>query len=264
MEFFNSIPERKNIIGFIKQKGLSEDKLIHSIAVTNIALNIAEKVLRMAFKLIKMSLKLEHYCMTLELLPFGERDYEAEMAEPVPEHCSIGATMVLEAGFPEKVAHCVEAHECWIGSDAKACRFPEPVKKDYLPKTMEAKAVAYADIVITVAVEEGYDLWKDPNAVAKTYHSYFNKCFKNATGEDIGESGSTRQYKELISFTMKCLDIYGQSIFQKLGETSKHNQSNIEIEESYSNFDLWPFRFVTITTLFVEMCKTIKRLENFY
>ena len=99
MEFFNSIPERKKILGFIKQKGLSEDKLIHSIAVTDIALNIAEKIAADGIQIDKNVVEAGALLHNIGIVAFGERDYEAEMAEPVPEHCSIGATMVLESGI---------------------------------------------------------------------------------------------------------------------------------------------------------------------
>ena len=107
------------------------------------------------------------------------------MAKPTPEHCALGGRIALEAGFSDGVAHCIESHELWSGDEAKAVGFPEPVRSDYIPKTWEAKAVAYADGVVAIAVEEGRDLWNDPDAVIKTYHPYFDKCFRTMTGKGI-------------------------------------------------------------------------------
>ena len=187
MKVFDVIPEREKVIEFLRENRLSEDKITHSIAVADLALNIADEIATEGIKIDKRIVEAGGLLHDIGIATFGERDYEAEMAEPIPEHCSIGATIALEAGFPESVAHCIEAHECWLGGEAKICRFPDPVKEDYLPKTWEAKAVAYADVVVFAAVEEGYDLWNDPDAVVKTYYPYFSKCFKNTTGQSIGK-----------------------------------------------------------------------------
>lgn len=185
MEKYNEIPNRKEIVSFLREKGLSDDKITHSIAVADIALKIADEMQKKGIKIDKKVTEAGGLMHDVGLAQFGDRDYEAEMSRPTPQHCAIGAAIAIEAGFCQNVAHCIEAHECWVGSDAAACNFPKPVKDEYLPKTPEAKAVAYADIVVFAAVEEGYDLWKDPDAVIKTYHPYFYKCFKNATGLQI-------------------------------------------------------------------------------
>jgi putative nucleotidyltransferase with HDIG domain len=205
MKHFEDIPAREQIIEFVREKGLSEDKITHSIAVTDLALRIADEISQKGIVIDKQIVEAGGLLHDVGIATFGDRDYEAEMAEPIPEHCSIGANLALEAGFPESVAHCIEAHECWLGNEAKACRFPDPVKEDYIPKTWEAKAVAYADIVVFAAVEEGYDLWKDPDAVVKTYYAYFSKCFKNATGENIEKDHPSVQrinelHKEMFQY----------------------------------------------------------------
>ncbi len=60
------------------------------------------------------------------------------------EHCSIGATIVTEAGFHPGVAHIVRAH---VGAgipqhEARALGLPPG---DYLPRTLEARIVAACD-----------------------------------------------------------------------------------------------------------------------
>ena len=118
--------------------------------------------------------------------------------KPAPEHCVSGAKIALNAGFPPIVVECIENHELWSGNEAKEIGFPEPLKKDYIPKTWEAKIVAYADLVVSVAVQEGYDLWKDPNAIIKASYPHRNNCFKSKTGKSIGKNHPI--IKRLIKF----------------------------------------------------------------
>jgi putative nucleotidyltransferase with HDIG domain len=201
----NSAPSRENIIEFLREKGLSKDKITHSIAVADLALKIADEMYKKGIEVDKWVVEAGGLLHDVGLTAFGERDYETEMANPTPEHCALGARIALEAGFPESVAHCIESHELWLASEAKAVRFPEPVTKDYTPETWEAKAVTYADIVVFAAVEEGHDLWKDTEAIVKTYHPYIKKCFESATGSSVEENHPLirridRFHKEMIVY----------------------------------------------------------------
>lgn len=185
MESFNKIPGRDRIVEFLREKGLANDKITHSIKVTDLALRIAQEIEKKGIKLDKNVVEAGGLLHDIGLTELGVGDYETEAAKPVPEHCAIGAKIARNAGFPESVAHCIESHEFWIGEEARICKFPDPIKESYVPKTWEAKTVAYADIVIFSAVEEGHDLWKDAQAIVETYYPYFQKCFYNATGEKI-------------------------------------------------------------------------------
>ena len=205
MKVSEDIPPSARIIEFLREKGLSEDKITHSIAVADLALRIADEITQKGIAIDKQIVEAGGLLHDIGIATFGDRDYEAEMAEPVPEHCGVGANIALEAGFPESIAHCIESHELWLGDEARTLGFPEPVKEDYIPKTWEAKAVAYADVVVFAAVEEGHNLWQDADAVIKTYYPYFSKCFKNATGENIQKEHSAIKridafHKEMIAY----------------------------------------------------------------
>ena len=102
MKYFEDIPARERIIEFVREKGLSEDKITHSIAVTDLALRIADEISQKGLVIDKQIVEAGGLLHDIGIATFGDRDYEAEMAEPIPEHCSIGANIALEAGFPER------------------------------------------------------------------------------------------------------------------------------------------------------------------
>lgn len=176
--------DRQAVIKLLRDRKLSEDKIIHSEAVADLALGLARNMAASGHKVDLAVVEWGGLLHDIGITHFGERDYEAEMACPIPVHCAIGAEMVLAEGFSADVADCVAGHECWTKAEAEECQFPAPVK-DYLPLTPEAKAVAYADIVVFAAIEEGFDLWKENDAVVRTYLHYFGNCFRNASGREI-------------------------------------------------------------------------------
>ncbi len=176
--------DRKAVIELLRRRRLSEDKIIHSEAVADLALALARQMMAAGQELDLQVVELGGLLHDIGITHFGERDFEAEMSAPIPSHCVIGAAIVLEEGYSQAVAHCVESHELWLKEEAEECRFPAPVK-DYVPQTPEAKAVAYADIVVFAAIEEGFDLWKEKDAVVRTYHHYFGNCYRNLCGRQI-------------------------------------------------------------------------------
>jgi uncharacterized protein len=205
VESLSDIFSRDFAINLLRQKKLSEDKIIHSEAVADLALKIADEIAKSGIKIDKKIVEAGALLHDVGLSVFGERGFEEEQEHPTPEHCVIGGKIALENGFPESVAECIECHELWSREEARIVKFPEPIEKDYIPKSWEAKAVAYADMVVFAAVEEGHNLWKEQDAMIKTYHPYINKCFKNATGKNIEEDHPLIQridkfHKEMIRY----------------------------------------------------------------
>ena len=189
--------DRQAVIKLLRDRKLSEDKIIHSEAVADLALGLARNMTAKGIKVDPAVVELGGLLHDIGITHFGERDYEAEMACPIPAHCAIGAEMVLAEGFSTSVADCVAGHECWIKAEAEECGFPAPVK-DYLPLTPGAKAVAYADIVVFAAIEEGFNLWEEKDAVLRTYLHYFGNCFRNASGREIDASHPLVQRVETL------------------------------------------------------------------
>jgi len=182
--FLVNIQSRDSILEFLKKRGLSDFKIKHSITVANLALKIADEIMKDEIKINKQIVEVAGLLHDVGLSIFGEIDFEKEMANPAPEHCVSGAKIVLEAGYPRIIAECIECHELWSGDEAREIGFPEPIKEDYFPKTWEAKALAYADLVVFVYAL-GYDILDDPEVVIKASYLYRNECFKKVTGKCI-------------------------------------------------------------------------------
>lgn len=175
---------RDNILEFLKEKSLSDFKIKHSVAVADLALKIADEIMKDGIKIDKQIIEVAALLHDVGLSKFGNIDFEKEMANPDPEHCALGAKIALEAGYPEVVAECIKCHELWSGDEAREIGFSKPIKEDYIPKTWEAKALAYADLVEFVYAL-GYDLLKDPEAVINASYIYRNRCFMKTTGKGI-------------------------------------------------------------------------------
>ena len=184
-----NIPSKDIILKFLREKNLSEGKIMHSMYVAELALKISDEVIKDGIKVDRKVVEAGGLLHDVGLSGFGDKDLKEEIESPSPQHCVIGAKIALDANFPEIVVECIESHELWSESEAKELGFPLPIKGDYIPKTWESKIVAYADLVAFVTAL-GYDLLKDPKAVIESSYIYRNKCFEKATGKSIGRDHS--------------------------------------------------------------------------
>ena len=179
-----NIPSKDAILKFLRGKKLSEGKITHSMYVAELALKISDEVIKDGIQVDKKIVEAGGLLHDVGLSGFGDKDLKEEIANPSPEHCVIGAKIASDANFPDFIVECIESHELWSEDEAKALGFPLPIKGDYIPKTWEAKIVAYADLVAFV-IALGYDLLKDTEAVIESSYIYRNKCFEKATGKSI-------------------------------------------------------------------------------
>ena len=182
---FANIPSKDDILKFLREKNLSEGKISHSIYVAELALKISDRVIEDGMEVDAKIVEAGGLLHDVGLSGSGDKDLKEEIANPSPEHCVIGAKIASDANFSDDVIECIECHELWSGDEAKELGFPSPIKGDCIPKTWEAKIVAYADLVAFVTAL-GYDLFKDSEAVIESSYIYRNKCFEKATGKSIG------------------------------------------------------------------------------
>lgn len=178
---------RDKIIDLLYKVRVYEEKIKHSIAVAELALKIADEAIKDGIKVDKKVVEAGALMHDIGLSKTEVKTRFDEEEHPVPIHTQLGGGLVLELGFPRSVAHCVEAHEMggsMSNEDAKELKLPGPYTS-YLPETWEAKIVAYADLMVFVAVESKLDPWKDPEAPAKAIFPYADLCYKIVTGKGV-------------------------------------------------------------------------------
>jgi putative nucleotidyltransferase with HDIG domain len=137
-------PEKSECMKILAQHGLPKNIIAHSLAVANLAQEIAEK------------LKEKGAAVDVDLVVAGAILHD--IAKLLPEHMQEGAKILREMSF-FRVADVVERHGIRTTSD------------ENLPQTLEDKIVYYADKRVvedkTVTLEERFDY------LAKTYPKTF-------------------------------------------------------------------------------------------
>ena len=126
--FMNSIPSPEECIKLLKSKGCSKKVINHCIAVTNVAVKIAEKA-NADVELVEASALLHDIgrCRTHGIT-----------------HAIEGVKIARELGLPKNIVKIIERH---IGAGLpkeEAKKLGLPVK-NYIPKTLEEKIVCHAD-----------------------------------------------------------------------------------------------------------------------
>ena len=127
----SSIPDPDECIDLLKSKGCSKKVINHCLAVTYVAVKIAEKA-NADVVLVKASALLHDIgrCKTHGIT-----------------HAIEGVKIAEELGLPKSIIKIIERH---IGAglskeEAKKLGLPE---KNYIPKTLEEKIVCHADSLI--------------------------------------------------------------------------------------------------------------------
>jgi putative nucleotidyltransferase with HDIG domain len=137
---------RKDIISMMRQVsfitgGLSEEKIVHSTAVSDLALKIADAMIEDGKDIDRQAVEAGTLLHDVGLVKVGI----AEAVRSSPEHCGWGGWLCRKWGFPEQVAQIPEGHELWTTELAKRLNFPEPILNSYYPIHLEAKIGIYSD-----------------------------------------------------------------------------------------------------------------------
>ena len=97
------IPKRSEIVQILKQVGLDDTTVNHSISVADISLKIADEVERHGRSVDK------------RVVEAGALLHDIGLAKVCdhasPEHSVIGADIIRKIGLPDHVAMCAEVHE---------------------------------------------------------------------------------------------------------------------------------------------------------
>ncbi len=177
--FYASSELRNRALALCIEMGLSAHKIYHSIAVSECALVIADEVEK------QLNIKVDKDTCEIGAL-LHDVGLSLFAADDRPEHCYVGSFVARQAGFSEKIARCIEYHDCG-GLCQEYCELiniprSRPEKKDALPETWEEKIVCYADQIVSQAGEWEVDNWGDDDAPAKASYYYLANPVKYKLG----------------------------------------------------------------------------------
>jgi putative nucleotidyltransferase with HDIG domain len=195
------IYSRKYIVNFLRETGVLEYKILHSIAVAVLALKIAGKVS-----------KDENYLVDKKIVEAGALLHDIGISKTIddlsPNHSSIGGELVRAHNYSEEIARCIEDHEyvIWSREDGEKLDMIM-IRESFRPETWEEKVVSYADHVVFVYSEcnKVKDFWEDLRCLQKASLPYWVDVFKKYFLGDLDATHPfiVRQYghqKEMKKF----------------------------------------------------------------
>ena len=130
------MPSREEAIKMLMESGCTPGVILHSLTVSQLAVEIADKLSRRGVK------------VNRQLVEVGAILHDIGRSKTsTVHHGVIGAKMLRDKGLPEPVALIAERHVgCGIPrEEAKRLGWPD---KNYSPETLEEKIVAYADKLV--------------------------------------------------------------------------------------------------------------------
>ncbi len=127
-------PPREVCIRILKDKGVPESVIKHSLKVEDLALSIGRR--------------LSKFDLDLDLIKAGALLHDMGRSKShAIDHFILGAKMVREMELPEELALIVERHIGGGLSMEEASELGLPAR-DYFPETLEEKIVSYADNIV--------------------------------------------------------------------------------------------------------------------
>lgn len=203
---------RDEIIRLVRENGFPDERIDHSIQVADIALQISDRILKEGQSVDKdvvdkgaLLHDIGYIRSTGELneVP-GWEQYEIKIPSDDINHPMVGAIIVKEWGFSDKIFDCVLRHNIG-GFTVEECRLlkldPIP-EKDCTPMTIEEKLVHYADHLMLLKRVEMNPL-KDPQATAKACFPWLKFMFKERAGLNIEIDHPTLQREVDLSNELK-------------------------------------------------------------
>jgi len=130
------LPSAEEAIRILKQSGCSPEVIRHCIAVSNLAVRIAETCRRKGLK------------VDLNLVRIGALLHDVGRSKTHSVHHPIvGAEIARSLNLPESIIRIIKRHIGGGITAEEAVKLGWPVE-DYLPETIEEKIVTYADKLI--------------------------------------------------------------------------------------------------------------------
>ncbi|MBC7130699.1 TIGR00295 family protein, partial [Candidatus Bathyarchaeota archaeon] len=140
------LPTKEEALRLLREAGCQENVIKHCEAVTQLALEIAEKCIQKGFK------------VNIKLVETGSllHDIGRSKTHSV-HHAVVGAEIAEKLGLPEPIVSIIKRH---VGGgispeEAENLGWPKDV---YMPQTLEEKIITYADKLIEgdqiVSIEE--------------------------------------------------------------------------------------------------------------
>ena len=125
-------------VALLRSQGMSEEDLAHSVAVAELALDVARRT---------------GAPLDMELVARGALFHDlGKVATHAIEHGLIGAKMGRELGLPPEVCAVMEKHIRGGLSPEEAVELGLPVK-DYALERLEERVIIYADRLVDIITE---------------------------------------------------------------------------------------------------------------
>jgi len=175
------IYSREYIVNFLRETGLHEYKILHSVGVAILAIKISEKIS-----------KDENCLVNKKIVEAGSLLHDIGISKTIddlsPNHTTIGGEIARSHNYREEVARCIEDHEycVWTKEEGKMVGMIMN-RESFRPETWEEKVVSYADHVLFVYSEcnKIKDFWEDPTCIQKAAFPYWVDVFKKFSLDNI-------------------------------------------------------------------------------
>lgn len=160
----------------LQQKGLSQQYVDHSEAVTDLSLIIAENIAKE-----KKSIDTKMLEAAALLHDIGVTTVGTSL-----EHAVIGAEIASGLGLPGSIARCIEVHAGVTRDEARTLGVPPKYcDRDYLPQSLEEKILFFSDLMLWTVCHERLDPWKDIEVTGRALYPYMAGEFKKSTGNQM-------------------------------------------------------------------------------
>lgn len=140
------LPSREQSLKLLKENNCPNYVINHCIAVTNLALEIAEK------------LQIKGLKIDLQLVEAGSMLHDLGRSEThTVNHSLVGVQIAQKIGLPISVINIIKRH-VGAGITSKEAELLGWPKDNYIPQTLEEKVVCYADKLINHDSVESVDV----------------------------------------------------------------------------------------------------------
>ncbi|MCW1296153.1 MAG: HDIG domain-containing protein [Candidatus Parvarchaeota archaeon] len=191
---------RKQAIKLLKKAGCRDNVIQHCIAVSKLATEIAKKA------------KENRFPVDIKLVEIGALLHDiGRSSTHTIKHWNIGSEILKDFSLPANLTRFAEVHAGTkiSAEDAKRLGIKE---KDYYPKTIEEKIVAYADKLTKVRFSRKNQKWK-----FIFYEDISHEISKLKKKKDLSDEQKNRIINDLIMLENEVLSLIK---FKKLPYTS--------------------------------------------
>ena len=161
--------KREELLEILRENGLSQNIIDHSIKVTEKALEIAGKIK-------------QNHEVDLDLILAGAMLHDIGRSRKHGwKHAVEGGLLIRELQLDDRIALIAERHILAGINKEEASQFGLP-EIDYIPETIEEKIVAYADKLTKgsnyISIDERFEIWQNKYGNTKILENAYARAKK--------------------------------------------------------------------------------------